>query len=156
MTKVTIYTDGACSGNPGPGGWSAILICGDQRKEISGAEVHTTNNRMEMTAPIRALKSLKRPCIVDICSDSSYLTDAFNKKWISAWVRRGWKKANGDPVENMDLWTELSSLAQIHKITWIKVRGHSGNEINEECDKLAKAAIRSLEQEASDDTAPVL
>lgn len=137
--KVTIYTDGACSGNPGKGGWGAILIYGDAVKEISGGEDNTTNNRMELKAVIEALKALKSPCDVEIYSDSAYVVNAFTQKWIDGWKKKNWKTAGNTSVKNVDLWKELLSLMQNHKVVFKKVKGHSDNELNERCDKLAKA-----------------
>ncbi|WP_350494240.1 ribonuclease HI [Thermoanaerobacterium sp. R66] len=142
MPEVIIYTDGACSGNPGPGGWGAILIYKDTVKEISGYEENTTNNRMELTAAIEALKMLKRPCKVNLYSDSSYLINAFNQKWIDNWLKKGWIKSDKTPVENKDLWLKLLDLSSIHQIKWIKVKGHADNEYNNRCDKLATDEIK--------------
>lgn len=144
MDEVIIYTDGACSGNPGKGGWGAILMSGDARKEISGGELETTNNRMELTAPIEALKLLKRPCIVKIYSDSAYLVNAFTQGWIYNWQKNGWKTADKKDVKNRELWEEIYKFTQIHKIEWIKVKGHSDNEYNNLCDKMAVNAIKQL------------
>lgn len=141
--QVEIYTDGACSGNPGPGGWAAILIFGEHEKEISGFEPMTTNQRMELTAAIRALESLKRPCRVRLYSDSAYLVNAFNLGWLDNWRRNGWLNARKQPVSNGDLWQRLTELAEIHQIQWIKVQGHSDNKYNNRCDALARAAIES-------------
>lgn len=118
MDEVTIYTDGACSGNPGPGGWGAILMLGENRKEISGGSENTTNNIMELTAVIEALKILKRPCKVNIYSDSAYVVNAFLQKWIYGWMKKGWKTAGGDPVKNKELWQELYSLTKTHDVTF--------------------------------------
>lgn len=142
MKKVTIYTDGACSGNPGPGGWGAILMYGDHKLEISGGETHTTNNRMELTGPIEALKKLNMPCEVSLYSDSAYLVNAFVQGWLVNWQRRNWIKSDKKPVENQDLWKEIVELTKIHSIKWIKVRGHADNEYNNRCDELARAAIK--------------
>ncbi len=139
--QITIHTDGACSGNPGPGGWAAVLTYGEHTKEISGFENNTTNQRMELTAAIGALKSLKEPCQVDLYSDSAYLVNAFHQKWFVRWEMNGWYNAQKKPVENRDLWQQLLQLAQVHQITWIKVKGHSGNPGNERCDQLARKAI---------------
>ncbi|MCL2058424.1 MAG: ribonuclease HI [Oscillospiraceae bacterium] len=140
--SVDIYTDGACSGNPGPGGWAAILIYRGHEKEIFGAEPETTNNRMELLAAIRALECLKEPCCVNLYSDSSYLVDAFLKKWVHKWMRNGWRLSNNkDMAKNADLWQALMGLAQVHDIRFIKVAGHSDNINNNRCDKLATAAI---------------
>ena len=142
MKKVTIYTDGACSGNPGPGGWGAILMYKDKKLEISGYEAHTTNNRMELTAPIQALSRLKEPCEVSVYSDSAYLVNAFQKGWLTSWQRRNWIKSDKKPVLNRDLWEELLELARVHQIRWHKVKGHSTNEINNRCDELATGEIK--------------
>lgn len=140
--KVEIYTDGACSGNPGPGGWAAILVSGGKEKELSGSASSTTNNRMELTAAIEGLKALKVPCEVDLYSDSSYLVNAFTQNWIENWKRNGWKNAAKEPVSNQDLWEVLDGLALRHSITWHKVRGHSDHPFNERCDKLAVQASK--------------
>ncbi len=137
MEEVTIYTDGACSGNPGPGGWGAILMIGDNKKEISGGSPDTTNNIMELTAVIEALKTLKRPCRVNLYSDSAYVVNAFVQKWIYGWLKKNWKTASNEPVKNQELWKELYSLTKIHDVTFNKVKGHSDNEFNNRCDELA-------------------
>ena len=137
MKHVVIYTDGACSGNPGPGGWGAILIYGGTEKEISGADPSTTNNRMEVTAAIEALKKLREPCRVEIFSDSSYLVNAFGKNWIGKWISKNWRIGKKDEVKNIDLWKELIPLAEKHSITWNLVKGHAGDDRNNRCDKLA-------------------
>jgi ribonuclease HI len=142
MKEVTIYTDGACSGNPGPGGWAAVLIYKEHEKEISGGEEHTTNNRMEMMAAIEALKQLKIPCRVNLYSDSAYLVNAFHKKWLDKWQRNGWQTAGKKPVENRDLWEELLKLTKMHTVEWNKVAGHSGDHYNERCDELAKGRVK--------------
>ena len=142
--KVTIYTDGACSGNPGPGGWGTVLIYGEQQKELSGAEATTTNQRMELTAAIRALQALKQPCSVVLYSDSAYLINAFNQHWLVNWQRNGWKNAKKQPVENQDLWRELLAAVSQHEVDWRKVKGHAGDEYNERCDELARQAISTL------------
>jgi len=144
MDEVIIYTDGACSGNPGKGGWGAILMYGDKKKEISGAELETTNNRMELTAPIEALKLLKRPCCVKLYSDSAYLINAFSQGWIYNWQMNGWKTSDKKDVKNRELWETIYQFTQIHKIEWIKVKGHSDNEYNNRCDKMAVDAIKTL------------
>ena len=144
MDEVTIYTDGACSGNPGPGGWGAILMLGENRKEISGGSENTTNNIMELTAVIEALKILKRPCKVNIYSDSAYVVNAFLQKWIYGWMKKGWKTAGGDPVKNKELWQELYNLTKVHKVKFIKVKGHSDNEFNNRCDELARGEISRI------------
>lgn len=142
MKQITIYTDGACSGNPGPGGWGAILIFRENRLELSGYEPLTTNNRMELLAPIRALKRLKEPCEVKVYSDSAYLVNAFRQHWLDNWVRRNWVKSDKKPVENQDLWKELLQLTQLHRVEWIKVKGHADNPLNNRCDELATGEIK--------------
>ena len=142
MKKVIIYTDGACSGNPGPGGWGAILIYREQKLELSGYEGHTTNNRMELLAAIEALSKLKEPCEVDLYSDSAYLVNAFLQNWLTNWVRRGWVKSDKKPVENRDLWEMLLNFSQLHQIHWHKVKGHAENPLNNRCDALATGEIR--------------
>ena len=142
MKQVIIYTDGACSGNPGPGGWGAILMYRDKKLEISGYEAHTTNNRMELMAPIQALSRLKEPCEVQVYSDSSYLVNAFQKHWLENWQRKNWVKSDKKPVENQDLWKEILRFTDIHRITWHKVRGHADNPYNNRCDELATGEIR--------------
>lgn len=141
MKEVTIYTDGACSGNPGPGGWGAVLMYGEHRKEISGGDAHTTNNRMELTGPIEALELLKQPCKVRLYSDSAYLVNAFNQHWIANWQRNGWRTSQKKPVENKELWQRLLELCRIHEVEFIKVKGHADNAENNRCDELARAAI---------------
>jgi len=142
LKKVIIYTDGACSKNPGPGGWAAILNYNGITKEIYGSEAMTTNNRMELMAAIKALEALKEPCEVALYSDSAYLVNAFNHHWVDKWQQNGWKTTSGKLVENKELWQKLIELSKIHDIKWIKVRGHSHNEHNERCDELAKSAIQ--------------
>ena len=144
MDEVTIYTDGACSGNPGPGGWGAILMLGENRKEISGGSENTTNNIMELTAVIEALKILKRPCKVNVYSDSAYVVNAFLQKWIYGWMKKGWKPAGGDPVKNKELWQELYGLTKIHEVTFNKVKGHADNEFNNRCDEMAVAESKKF------------
>ena len=143
MEKVIIYTDGACSGNPGPGGWGAILMYKDVKKEISGGNPDTTNNIMEITAVIEGLKMLKFPCEVSLYSDSAYVVNAFEQKWIFGWMKKGWKTAGKSPVKNKELWQELYELTKIHKVTFIKVKGHSDNEYNNRCDELARSEIKN-------------
>ena len=138
MEEITIYTDGACSGNPGPGGWGAILMFGDTKKEISGGLDNTTNSVMELTAVIESLKILKRPCKVDLYSDSAYVVNAFLQKWIYGWIKKNWKTAGNDPVKNKELWQELYGLTKIHDVTFHKVKGHADNEFNNRCDELAR------------------
>jgi ribonuclease HI len=142
MKEVTIYTDGACSGNPGPGGWGAILAYRGREKEISGYEAQTTNNRMELTAAAEALKLLKEPCRVKLYSDSAYLVNGFSQNWIAGWQRNNWKNSKKEPVQNKDLWQTLIDLSEKHEITWIKVKGHSDNEKNNRCDALATGEIK--------------
>lgn len=144
MDKVIIYTDGACSGNPGKGGWGAILIYNDIKKEISGAKLNTTNNQMELTGPIEALSLLKRPCDVKLYSDSAYLINAFNEGWIYNWQKNGWKTKNKEDVKNRELWEKIYAFTKIHKIEWIKVKGHSDNEYNNRCDEMAVQAIKKI------------
>ena len=139
--RVVIYTDGACSGNPGPGGWGAVLEYGPHRKEMSGYMAGTTNNRMELFAAISALGALKEPCDVTLYSDSSYLVKAFNEHWLENWQRKGWKTASGAPVENQDLWFILLAQSRKHSIRFVWVKGHAANEGNNRCDELARAAI---------------
>ena len=144
MEKVVIYTDGACSGNPGPGGWGAILMYKDNKKEISGGKKDTTNNIMELTAVIEGLKLLKYPCEVDLYSDSAYVVNAFTQGWIYNWVKNNWRTAGKDPVKNKEIWQELYELTKTHKVNFIKVKGHSDNEYNNRCDELARNAIKNL------------
>ena len=140
MKKVIIYTDGACKGNPGPGGWAALLFYKQHEKEIYGGERHTTNQKMELKAAIEGLKALKEPCEVELFSDSAYLINAFKRGWLEKWQHNGWKTAAREPVENQDLWRELLKLCRYHRVQWIKVRGHSDNEYNNRCDQLAREA----------------
>lgn len=142
MKEVILYTDGACSGNPGPGGWGALLIWNGTEKELSGGEPNTTNNRMEMKAIIEGLKALKEKCHVKIHSDSALIINAFNQHWITNWQKRGWKKSNKKPVENQDLWKEMLRVMGPHKVNWIKVKGHSTNELNNRVDRIAVAASK--------------
>ncbi len=144
MEEVTIYTDGACSGNPGPGGWGAILMLGENRKEISGGSADTTNNIMELTAVIEALKILKRPCKVKVYSDSAYVVNAFLQKWIYGWIKKNWRTAGGDSVKNKELWQELYSLTKVHDVTFNKVKGHADNEFNNRCDEMAVAESKKF------------
>ena len=137
MDTVNLYTDGACSGNPGPGGWCAILKYKQKELELYGSEKETTNNRMELTAVIEGLKALKRPCGVTVVSDSKYVCDAVNQNWLASWQRKGWKKADGKPVLNVDLWQELSGLLQIHSVSFNWIKGHNGHPENERCDAVA-------------------
>jgi ribonuclease HI len=141
--RVVIHTDGACSGNPGPGGWGAILQWGDHARELKGAEAHTTNNRMELMAAIVALETLKRPCDVDLHTDSQYLRQGITG-WIHGWKRNGWKTADRKPVKNADLWQRLDAAVGRHTMHWHWVRGHAGHDLNERADELAREAIAEL------------
>jgi len=142
MQTVILYTDGACSGNPGPGGWGALLIWNKKEKELSGSAPDTTNNRMEMQAVIEGLRALTKPCHVKIHSDSALIVNAFNQNWIKNWKKRGWKKANKKPVENQDLWKEMLDAMEPHNVEWVKVKGHSGHPLNDRVDALAVNAIK--------------
>ena len=144
--QVTLYTDGACSGNPGVGGYGGILLYGKARLEYTGAEQSTTNNRMEVLAVIEGLKRLKYPCKVDVYSDSAYTVNAFLNGWIYGWRKNGWKKADGKPVLNVDLWEELYALTLLHEVTFHKVAGHADNPLNNRCDELARGAISKLRE----------
>ena len=141
MKKVIIYTDGACSGNPGPGGWGAVLIYEGTKKEVSGGSKETTNNIMEITAVVEALKLLKYPCEVEVYSDSAYVVNTFEKNWIEKWKKNGWKNSQKEDVKNKELWKELDALCKIHKVKFVKVKGHADNELNNRCDELARGAI---------------
>ncbi len=143
MKKVQLYTDGACRGNPGKGGWGAILVFGRFEKELSGGERETTNNRMELTAAIEGLSALKEPCFVELYSDSKYLVDAFLEGWIDSWRKNGWKRGK-DELKNPDLWERLYELSQLHKIEFIWVKGHNGHDYNERCDVLATSYADSF------------
>ncbi|MGG1664565.1 ribonuclease HI [Brevibacillus sp. NRS-1366] len=144
IREVEIYTDGACSGNPGPGGWGAVLMYGQHIKEMSGAEPNTTNNRMELQAAISALSTLKEACKVTLYSDSAYLVNCFKQGWYKGWLKNGWKNSKGQPVENQDLWKELLRLMEIHQVEYVKVKGHADNKWNNRCDELATGAIKQL------------
>ena len=144
MEEITIYTDGACSGNPGPGGWGAILMYKDNKKEISGGKKDTTNNVMELTAVIEALKLVKFPCKIKVYSDSAYVVNGVLQGWIYNWIKKNWKTADGKPVKNKELWETLYNFTKVHKIEFIKVKGHADNEFNNRCDELARNAISSL------------
>ena len=139
MKKVDIYTDGACSGNPGPGGWGTILIYNGHEKEMSGGEAETTNNKMELTAVIKGLTALKEPCEVTVTTDSKYVCDAINQGWLSKWVTNNWRKADKKPVLNVDLWEQLLPLLNKHNVKFVWVKGHNDHPQNERCDKLAVA-----------------
>ena len=143
MKELDIYTDGACSGNPGPGGWGVVLLYQGNRKELSGYKPETTNNRMELFAAIQGLSALKESCIVNLYSDSSYLINAFEKHWIDNWQRNGWKTSTKQPVENQDLWKLLLIHVRKHQVRFIKVKGHSDNVNNNRCDEMAVAAIKN-------------
>lgn len=138
MKEVKIYTDGACSGNPGPGGWGAILIYGGHKKELSGGERETTNNRMELLGAITALNALTEPCAVTLYTDSQYIVKAINEGWLKGWIAKGWKRKGGE-LKNIDLWQELSALLAKHRVTFVWVKGHAENEYNNRCDELAVA-----------------
>jgi ribonuclease HI len=141
--RVTIHTDGACSGNPGPGGWGVILQWGDHTRELKGGEAHTTNNRMELMAAIMALETLKRPCEVDLHTDSEYLRQGITD-WINGWKRNGWRTAARKPVKNSDLWQRLDAAVRRHTVRWHWVRGHAGHDLNERADELAREAIAEI------------
>ena len=145
MKEVTIYTDGACSGNPGPGGWGAILKYGEAVKELSGGEPETTNNRMELTGVITALAALREPCRVTLCTDSQYIANAINRGWLDSWQKRGWKRKGGE-VKNPDLWQALIPLLEKHDVTFVWVKGHAENEFNNRCDELAVAESRKFKK----------
>ncbi len=145
MKVVDIYTDGACSGNPGAGGYCSILIYNGIEKIVSGSEVETTNNRMELMAVIKGLECLKESCEVNLFSDSQYVVDAFNQGWILSWQNSGWRTANKKEVKNIDLWQQLLELCALHKINFIKVKGHSDNEYNNRCDKIAVSEYKKLQ-----------
>ena len=144
MKAVTIYTDGACSGNPGPGGWAAILRYGEAEKVLSGGERNTTNNRMELTAVIRALEALKEPCDVALYSDSKYVVEAMSQGWAKGWQARGWKRSSGSQAKNPELWERLLSLCKTHRVRWEWVRGHAESELNRRCDALAVEESRKF------------
>lgn len=144
LKKVTIYTDGACSGNPGPGGYGAILIYNGKEKEISGGEKNTTNNKMEMMAVIKALEVLKEKCDVEVYSDSAYVVNSINNKWVYSWKKNNWIKSDKTKAKNIELWEELLKLISFHKVKFIKVKGHADNEYNNRCDKLAVAESKSV------------
>lgn len=143
-TAVSVYTDGACSGNPGPGGWAAILVAAGGERELTGAEPLTTNQRMELTAAVEGLRALKRSCRVTVYSDSAYLVNGMRQRWYSAWQKNGWKNSQGQPVKNRDLWEALLAEMARHEVHFDKVKGHSGHAYNERCDELARGAIRAL------------
>jgi ribonuclease HI len=150
MKKVKLFTDGACSGNPGPGGWGAILRYGEREKALSGGERDTTNNRMELTAVIEGLSALREPCEVELISDSKYVTDALEKGWIWAWRRNGWRRSNNEPALNVDLWERLLPLLSTHSITCKWIRGHAGHPENERCDRMAVEWYTALRNKTID------
>ena len=147
MKHVNIYTDGSCRGNPGVGGWGAILVYGAHEKELSGGEAQTTNNRMELTAVIEALSALKEPCQVTLTSDSKYVIEALEKGWAEGWKQRGWKKADKSPALNPDLWERLLDLTHFHQVTTVWVKGHAGHPYNERCDQLATDFADKIKEE---------
>lgn len=144
LKEIIVYTDGACSHNPGPGGWGVILIFQEHRKELSGFEAETTNQRMELMAAIKALEALKEPCIVRLHSDSAYLINCFQQGWYKKWVQNGWRNSKNQAVENQDLWRRLLELTSIHQVEWIKVKGHADDRLNQRADELATSAIQRL------------
>ena len=144
MKKVEIFTDGACSGNPGPGGWGAVLRCGTAEKELSGGEKNTTNNRMELTAVISALSALKQRCTVTICSDSKYVIDAVTKGWAKSWQKNNWIKSDKKPALNADLWERLLGLLDQHDVSFVWIKGHAGHPENERCDQMAVEESRKF------------
>jgi ribonuclease HI len=146
--RVSIYTDGACSGNPGPGGWGAILVWNGHEREIKGGEPHTTNNRMELSAAIAALESLRRPCTVDLYTDSEYLRNGITV-WIKGWKRNGWRTADKKPVKNVDLWQRLDAAIARHQVEWHWVRGHAGHDMNERADQLARDGLAEARRTGS-------
>ena len=150
LKRVTIYTDGACSGNPGPGGWAAVLSYGAHQKEMSGSMASRTNNRMELFAVISGLGALKTRCSVSVYSDSTYVVDAVNQHWIESWIKKGWKLSDGQPVANQDLWKLLLIVMNKHDVTFHKVKGHADDPLNNRCDELARAAIRDYRQRNAD------
>jgi len=149
MSKVEIYTDGACSGNPGPGGWGAVLLYKGKQKELSGGEPHTTNNRMEMQAVVEACVAMKRPCHIRIHSDSALIINAMTKGWLKSWQSKGWKKSDKKPVENQDLWQAILQATDRHTIEWIKVKGHAGIKWNERADQLAVAESKKMQSDTT-------
>ncbi len=144
MKKIEIFTDGACSGNPGPGGWGAVLRYSGHEKELSGSEENTTNNRMELTACIKALSALKEPCEVALTTDSKYVVDGIEQGWARSWRANGWRKADKKPAQNPDLWNELLDLCDEHKVKFIWIKGHAGHPENERCDRLAVAEYQKF------------
>ncbi|HNX76883.1 MAG TPA: ribonuclease HI [Candidatus Rifleibacterium sp.] len=148
LKEVTLFSDGACSGNPGPGGWGAILRYKGSERELSGGEADTTNNQMELMGVIAALESLKEPCLVTVFTDSQYIANAFTQKWLENWQKNGWKTAGRKPVKNRELWERLLKQAGIHQLTWQWIKGHAGHPENERCDQLAVAARDRFAQKA--------
>ena len=146
MKEVSLYTDGACRGNPGHGGWGAILVYGEVEKELSGGELVTTNNRMELMAAIAGMEALKEPCEITLTSDSKYLVDAINQGWLESWKKRGWKKADKSPVLNVELWQKIDELLSVHKVEFVWVHGHTGHPYNERCDALATTFADSFDK----------
>ena len=146
MKKVELYTDGACRGNPGRGGWGAILVFKGREKELSGGEPMTTNNRMELMAAIAGMEALREPCEIVLTSDSKYLTDAINKGWLASWKKNGWRKADKSAVLNVELWQRIDKLLSIHDVSFVWVHGHTGHPYNEQCDALATAFADSFEE----------
>ena len=147
MKKIILYTDGACSFNPGPGGWGVVLMFNNIKKEMSGGERETTNNRMELTAVIEGLKALKEPCEVEVYSDSAYVVNAFLQNWVQGWITNGWRNSTNKPVANKELWQELIALTEKHKVKFIKVKGHSDNIYNNRCDELARIETAKFSEE---------
>jgi len=147
---VIIYTDGACAGNPGPGGWAALLIAGEREKALTGGASHTTNNRMELRAALAGLSALKVPCVVELHTDSEYLQKGMSG-WVQMWLRKGWRTASGAPVKNQDLWRKLLPLIEKHEVRWVWVRGHAGDSRNERVDALARQAIEAIGRDAPPD-----
>jgi len=150
MQKIDIYTDGSCLKNPGPGGWGAILVYHGIEKELSGGEADTTNNRMELTAAIRGLEALNRPCEVTMTSDSKYVCDGIGKGWAKSWRDKGWKKSDGQKALNPDLWERLLELCEIHSVTFVWVKGHAGHPYNERCDEMAQARAQEFKRETEE------
>ena len=146
MKEVHIYTDGSCRSNPGPGGWGAVLVYGKHEREISGGEADTTNNRMELTAAIMALRALKEPCIVHLCSDSKYLVDGLSLGWARSWRERGWRKPDRSPALNSDLWDELLRLEDVHTVDYEWIKGHAGHPYNERCDEMAQLEADKIKE----------
>ena len=155
LKNIEIYTDGACSYNPGPGGWGCVLIYNENKKQLSGFEENTTNNRMEMFAIIKALSELNQSCNINLYSDSAYVVNAFNENWIENWISKNWKTSNNKEVKNVDLWKDLLKLVKMHNISWHKVKGHSDNKYNNICDKLARGEVDKWLQQHPDFQPPV-